>query len=610
MFQTIIQGVRNSIAKWRKNLPQWSGRSLPVDRAAFAYYFDKKRPTFRQVLHLPFVLNRKELITFFSLFTLALISGIWLIKNTWSLFFMRVPARGGTYTEGIVGTPHYLNPLYASSNPVDRDITRLLFSGLIRFDKEGFVEPDLAQEVTRSDDAKEFTIILREGLTWSDGEALTSEDVRFTIETIKNPLYQSPLRAQFMNAYVEVTDERTARIILDEPSAPFLENLATGLIPSHIWSSIDPKNATLADANIKPVSAGPYEFASLSKDASGSIRSYTLKSRDEGIPFKPHLANITFKFYQNIPEAITALIQKNTDGLQSMLPERTDELKTRKDLVRYPLHLPQYVALFYRNGAHGALDRPEVRRALSLAIDREKIVAEVLKGEGSVIDSLFVMPAGQFNITASSTPFNQSEAVVALDAAGWKAQGENTVRKNSAGEELAIVITTLSQEDLFRTAEIIQKNWQGIGVKTSIQIVDAARIAGDIIRPRAYQALLLGELTGIDPDPYPFWHSSQIGERGLNLSDYANRDMDKLLEEARKTNDRAVREKNYQTVQTIIQKDSPATFLYTTAYPYLIAKKIQGVRLPALLHPSDRFAYIEEWYEETRWGLRPSPLKR
>lgn len=604
MIRPFIQRTRNLINRFRGSIENASRHHLAIDRQAFAQLVGKKRPTIRQWLRLPLILSLRERLALALLLATAVISGAFLIRHMWSWWFVPVPAGGGELIEGIVGVPRFLNPLYAPSNPADRDIVRLLFSGLIRFDEHGNIVPDLAERIEMSENGLEYIVVLKEGMRWSDGELVTSEDVRFTIEAAKNPLYQSPLRSKFINTQVRTTDERTVNITLTEPSAPFIENLTTGIIPAHIWSSIDPKNATLAELNIKPVSVGPYQFTSLTKDTAGTIRTVTLTRREQNVPQTPYLKSITIKCYQSMKEAVSALTQKNIDALNGIPADKIKEVKSRKDLNRYDLKMPQYVALFFRAGASPALDQQKVRHALNLAIDRNRIIQEALEGNGSVAEGPFINAMGGFTITASSTPFDAETAKIILDGEGWKISEGETIRKNSKGEELSVSITTLSQNDLFHAAEIVQKNWQAIGVRTTVQITDASRIGTEIIPPRSYQILLIGELLGYDPDPYPFWHSSQIGERGLNLSDYSNRDVDKLLEEARKTNDHAIREKNYQAVQVILQLETPAAFLYIPSYPYMITKEIKGVTNIVVTHPSDRFDQIEQWYENTRWGLK------
>ena len=580
--------------------------SATIDHMLVAQLSGRRVPSLKQFTYLFRVLNAREWKQFAMLFFIALASGAWMSVQVWQRLFIRIPAAGGAYTEGIVGSPQYLNPLYAGSNEVDRDLTKLLFAGLVRFSAGGIPEPDLAEKVEVSEDAKIYTITLRENLTWSDGEPVTSEDVKFTLEAIQNPEYHSPLQQNFKEVTVETMDNRTVRLTLKDPSAPFIENLALGLIPSHLWANIEPKHALLTELNTKPISVGPYQFQSLNKDPGGAIRSYTFLERSQGVPHAPFIASLTIKFYSETADAVAALKNKIIDGLALVSRESLESVQTvRSSLAQYRLQIPQYTAIFFNTKENDILATRAVREALSFAIDRSQLLADALQGQGELINGPLLPGAIGYRANATSTPFDAPRAIATLEANGWALPEGGNVRHNATlKQDLQIRLTTLNVPELYRMAEMIQKQWQSIGVDTNLEIVDPARLTQDIIRPRAYQALLIGETTGIDPDPYPFWHSSGIGERGLNLSDFSNRDADKLLEEARKSTDIKIRDESYAAFQQLLIQERPAIFLLTPYYSYLVDKKVQGISLQGLTTPSDRFSHINEWYVETQWKLK------
>ncbi|KKW33289.1 MAG: Extracellular solute-binding protein [Candidatus Uhrbacteria bacterium GW2011_GWA2_53_10] len=137
-----------------------------------------------------------------------------------------------------------------------------------------------------------------------------------------------------------------------------------------------------------------------------------------------------------------------------------------------------------------------------------------------------------------------------------------------------------------------------------MEAVEPEKFASTVIEPRGYDLLLTGILFGIDSDPYPFWHSSQSQQGGLNLAGYNNRKVDLLLEEARTTTDDAVRIEKYKTFQEQLAQDLPAIFLYQSTYTYAVANKLKNVRIERLTTPADRFANISQWYIKTRKTLR------
>jgi len=146
-------------------------------------------------------------------------------------------------------------------------------------------------------------------------------------------------------------------------------------------------------------------------------------------------------------------------------------------------------------------------------------------------------------------------------------------------------------------AEQVKKNWEAMGVKVTLDVVAASRMQKDKIRPREYQALLYGEIIGADPDPYPFWHSSQNDASGLNLAVYSNRRVDELLEKARVTAKSEDRVPLYKEFQDILADEQPAILLYSPTYTYVIGRKVKGAQQSGnIFTPSDRFDDITVWY--------------
>jgi peptide/nickel transport system substrate-binding protein len=335
------------------------------------------------------------------------------------------------------------------------------------------------------------------------------------------------------------------------------------------------------------------------------VRSYSLVRRTQGVPHVPFIERIVLKYYPDIEEAVNAFKNRNGDGLALLPPSAlAGTLKIRRELQHYRLRLPQYIAIFFNVKENAALDNARVRKALSLAVDRQRIIAEVLQGEGMRIESPFVPGSLGYDAYASTTSFDLAAAGALLDQEGWTLpEGEAVRMQGKAKQPLAVTLTTIGQPEQFTTAELVQRDWQALGVKVDLQIVDPENIF-DLVRPRAYQALLVSEITGVDPDPYPFWHSSGLGEQGLNLANFSEREADILLEDARKTNDRGVREEKYRAFQRILYRETPAIFLSAPLPAYTVDKKVRGITLGGLANPSDRFAHVEQWYIETEWKLR------
>ena len=147
-----------------------------------------------------------------------------------------------------------------------------------------------------------------------------------------------------------------------------------------------------------------------------------------------------------------------------------------------------------------------------------------------------------------------------------------------------------------KTAQILQSQWEQLGAKVHLNIVSSKDLDQNYIRSRNFDAILVAENVGADPDPYPFWHSSQSHDPGLNLSGFNNSEVDKLITEARLTADENVRIKNYARFQEIINEQLPAIFLVRSLYIYNTPKKMLDVNLSNIVAPSERFADISHWY--------------
>jgi ABC-type transport system substrate-binding protein len=157
------------------------------------------------------ILNLKEKIIFFFFAFLFFTSGIFLLRNFYLENTKIVPKKGGEYIEGMIGSPRSLNPIYALSSDVDRDLTELLFAGLMKYSQDGQIQPDLVKDYQILEEGKIYEFHLRDNLFWQDGKALTADDVIFTIETIQNPEIKSPLRTHWLGVEAEKISEKTFR---------------------------------------------------------------------------------------------------------------------------------------------------------------------------------------------------------------------------------------------------------------------------------------------------------------------------------------------------------------------------------------------------------------
>ncbi|MDO8560741.1 MAG: peptide ABC transporter substrate-binding protein [bacterium] len=563
----------------------------------------------KQWLYLPRLLSKREKIILTSLLFFVFVSAATGFGRLYLRITVAKPGNGGTYREGLLKEPRFINPIYAS-NDADRDIAELVFPGLIRYSPEGEIEPYLAETVDVSDDGKNYTIHLKNNITWHDGEPLTANDVIFTIKTIQNPEFKSPYRQNWQGVLIEKIDNRTVRFILRQPYAPFIENLTIGIIPEHLWSKIPPQSAPLSDLNLKPIGSGPYIFDAFTRLADGSVTSYTLTSNRSFFLRRPHLNGIIFKIYPSETELVAGFRKGEIDGISTISAKNLPSLQ-KTTIQIYPLQIPRVVAIFFNEAQQSAFADKNIRLALAKAIDTKAIINDVLLGGGEMTSSPIPPGSAGFNPDIPLIGFNPDEAKSLLEKAGWKNKNENgiliktqTVKSKKVITPLKIELTTSDFPELVEVANKIKDMWRGVGVDLEIKVLTAASLETMAIRPRAYQALLFGEIFGHDPDPFAFWHTSQIKDPGLNIALYSNRKVDTLLEEARRTTDELKREEKYREFQKIVAQDMPAIFLFSPLSYYGVGAQIKGVIIDRIALPQERFAHIENWYTKTSRGLK------
>ena len=194
-------------------------------------------------------------------------------------FLVTVPTRGGSISEGIIGTPRFVNPLLAISN-ADKDMVALVYSGLLRSGKLERYQPDLAENYSVSHDGTVYTFKLRENLYWHDGTPFTARDVVFSIQMAQDDRVKSPKRSSWDGVQVEAVNDLSVKITLKEPYAPFIENTTMGILPEHLWKTVLPEEFALNVFNLKPIGTGPYKVTATEVDATGVPVSIQLAAFD------------------------------------------------------------------------------------------------------------------------------------------------------------------------------------------------------------------------------------------------------------------------------------------------------------------------------------------
>ena len=573
---------------------------------SLSHFKQIKKISLKQWARLPKVLPSKERWITRGLVFLIFASVVALLFNLYINKTYIEPEIGGSYTEGILGQARFINPVLAQTNDADRDLTQIIYSSLFKYDGQGNLIPDLVESYNISQDGLSYEIKIRENVKWHNDEQLTIDDVIYTIKTVQNPEYKSPLKNNWQGVEMEKIDDFTMNFKLNNVYSPFLHNLTIGIMPKHLWAGISAQNFALAQYNVQPIGSGPYKFNKINKNDNGEIESIELILNEnfylhfEGSPKGPFIENIIFKFFDNQIELIDAYKRRQIDGLSFV--SGINQLNIVNDLNIYEINIPAYYAVFFNQTKSKALADKTVRLALSYATNKEEIINKILSDKGIRVDSPLL--PGWFGYTQETSiyEFAIEHAQNILESEEWKDLNDDGIREKTINNEevkLEINILTTDWPELKQTAELLKEQWEKIGTKVNLEILDAVTVQQDHIKTREYEALLFGEVLNADPDPFAFWHSSQRKDPGLNLAVYANDEIDKLLEEARQSIDQENRKEKYMEFQKLLIEDAPAVFLYSPTYIYPVNKKVKGISIEKFSQPSHRFSQIENWFIKT-----------
>ncbi len=533
----------------------------------------------------------RALFLFFA--GMLVISSLALLFMLESSITVPSPARGGSLTEGIVGSPRFINPILALSD-ADRDLTALVYSGLLRATPEGEYLPDLASSYERSADGLTYTAVLREEAAFHDGTRVTAEDIIFTVHKAQASALKSPLRANWDGVGVEKVDDRTVRFTLKAPYAPFIENLTLGILPARLWQSVSDEEFPFSELNTNPIGSGPYMVAGITRSQGGIPSAYTLRSNSSYPLGEPYLTTLTLQFYQTESALAKALADGEVESGSGLSAEGL------RGITQTPRTAPlnRVFGVFFNQNQSQVLRNRAVREALSQAVDREALVEEVLGGYGTplmgpVPPSLLKMEVAQ----------QEGDAALAarqkLIDGGWRLESGVLVHgKGDAIERLSLSLATGNVPELRRAAQYLSETWGRMGAEVDVQVYEQGDLTQNVIRPRKYDALLFGEVIGRELDLFAFWHSSQRNDPGLNIALYANSAADSALERMRATGSDTERLELYNAFATELARDIPAVFLYAPDFVYSVPNDLQGLNLGLVETPSDRFLSVPSWHRE------------
>ena len=547
-----------------------------------------------------------EKLVFFAIFIVFIFSCLNILYILNQKILVTVPAHGGSLSEGVIGTPRYINPILAISD-ADRDMTALVYSGLLRYTAEGDLVPDLAESYTVSDDGTVYTFNIKPDIKFHDGTEITADDIAFTIEKATDPVIKSPKLANWKSVKVKVINQKQIEFSLPQPYQPFLSNLTTGILPKHLWEDLSDENFPFSIYNSEPIGSGPYKYTSLTRDSSGIISFYTLTSFDGFSIGEPYIKNLYIHFYSNEKDLNNSLKNGEIESASGLSAASLDAIKSNKNLNINRIPLSHIFGFFLNQSQNQLFTQSEIRTALDDSLDRNRIVNESLSGYGEKLTSPIpseLLPINYLgNANSEATTTDTVDTIKnKLAKAGWKLNSKTGVLEKIVKKityQFSFSISTSNSPELRTAAQIAKESWEKIGAKVEIKVFDLSELNQNVIRPRKFDTLLFGEVVGRDLDLYGYWHSSQRVGSGLNLAGYANAKVDKILEDARKINDKNLRDQKYLDFEKEIRKDLPAIFSHSHEFVYVLPTKINDFKINIMTNQAERFLDINSWYVET-----------
>lgn len=538
-------------------------------------------------------MRSSERWVFYALSLLLVLSSISLVNTVYTNISVLVPSSGGSITEGVIGAPRFVNPILSVSQ-TDKDITSLIYAGLMTRDIDGNIVPELARSYSISEDNREYTFILHRGLVFHDDTPLTVDDVIFTVEKAIQPDIKSPERANWEGVTVTKIDDYTVTFSLEKPYAQFLQNTLLGILPQEHLDNLTADEFIFSKLNTEPIGSGPYKFISATHNSSGIPEKFILERFNDYILGTPFINRMTINFYPNRSQLEEAFYRGELTSISEIRSQDVYELLNNTNSVIHTSTLPRIFAIFFNQNNNESLANKYIREILRDVINRDLLIDSVFNGHAKNIDSIILTLSDK----SSDSVLTVEQARERLENNGWNID-EETGFYTKDDDTLSITLTTVNNKELKKVASIVINKWRSIGIDVKLEVFESGNLSQSVLRTRDYEALLFGTIVGTDPDPYAFWHSSQRNDPGLNIANYANSAVDRLLVKARKTVNSTERASIYQEVADKINEDVPAIFLYAPNFIYLTSRNILGIDLAPLIEPADRFNNIHLWHINT-----------
>ena len=489
--------------------------------------------------------------------------------------------KGGTYTEATLGDVKSLNPLFATTSS-EKTLSRLMFATLSTIDYSGHPGIGLAESIMPNEDGKVWTVRLRDGLKWSDGEPITNDDVIFTTDLIKNPAVGSAYGSNL--AKVKVTINENNEIVFNLPTAysDFITALNFPIVPKHVLGDADPQTLIENNFSNTPVTSGAFNYNATQATAgtNSEEKVFYLSSNPDYYMGQTMLNSFAIHTYSSKDDIIASLNAGSTTATAELSGADADKVNTAS-FIQKNSSLNSGAFIFF-NTSKEIVKNNEMRAAIRQGINIDKI-------REAAPDTL----ALDYPLLKAQIKLNHYPEIPAHDTVAAK----NKLDELGGGQPLKVDIATVNSGYLPNVAEAVKAQLEELGFEVTVSSYEENQdFINNVISKRNYDILVYEIELGADPDLLPYYHSSQASASGLNLSNYRNILVDDLLLGARDTLNEELRVKKYESFLEHWVTDVPAIGLYQPNLTYYYNKNVRtfsnDVRLVTAL---DRFSDITSW---------------
>lgn len=509
----------------------------------------------------------------------------------------RVPAAGGTFVEGVVGAPRFLNPLLSDNYPVERDLVDLVFDGLTRANEKGELVPSLALGWEVSEDGLTVTFTLRQDIQWHDGVPFTADDVLFTYGLMQQDAFPgTPSLKQLWQAVtISKIGDYELSFTLPEPYSPFLAATDRGILPAHLLAGVDSSNLFDAPFNKAPVGTGPFMVPPGQQwDGMSRLR---LTPHPSDWRQGTKIAQLEFRFFSSAEQLVAAYLAGDVQAISAVpftaLPQVAGAPGSR--LITVPAQ--RFTTLLFNLSDSGdpVLKTAANRRALAQALDRRQIVESQLNGQGLLFDGPYVPDSWAYTPQLlTATPFDPVAAAALLEEAGWVLPDGGTLREDEQGA-LTLTLLALDVDVQRRLAAAIAEQWAAVGVGTELVLAETPSELFQLLGQRSFDAAVVDISPATDPDLYDFWSQEAI-VRGQNYAGWNNRRASEALEDGRAIWVTADRKPYYDAFLRQYDTGFPAVTLFQHVTSYALSGEVKEAEIGRFSSPRDKYDTLGSWF--------------